>query len=105
MNDLIIYIIIAVVCFYIGWRARESYAKLIVSKYLDNMQESIGDDSSILSIEVEKHANTYYVYNIDTNSFITQVNSKEQLFEYFKVNHPDKTVIMKNEHFALFETT
>lgn len=109
MDDAIIYLIVIVVSLFAGWKAREMYAMLIVANILrkydssEMFDENAPQASNLMPIDIEKHSDAYYVYNGINSSFITQVRSKEEMFEYFKNFYPNKTVILKKEHFALFE--
>lgn len=81
------------------------FAQIIVAKYLkelDQGQYSV-DDANIINVEIEKHEDVFYLYNTDNSAFITQVKSKEEMTEFFKKNYSDCTIMIKKEHFALFE--
>lgn len=104
MTEFIILAFCIVLGFVLGWRARELHAQRIVNNYLKaELEKQEKAPQNTLNIEVEKNNNCFYVYNTESGAFITQVKTKEELFDFFKSKHPDKNVMMKKEHFALFE--
>lgn len=80
------------------------HAENVVKNYLKQQEEaSKVDPASVMKVDVEKHDDQYYVYNSENNSFLVQVTNKEQLMEYFTKKHPDKTILMSQEHLQLIE--
>lgn len=101
-------VVIAVVFFvlgsYGGWRAREKMAEHTLNKYLaasEKMLNNVKENTLHLTVHAEHGA--FYVYDTNNGSFITQVNSKEELFSYCNANYPNKNVIMSKEHLELFD--
>ena len=84
----------------LGWRARELHAQRIVNAMFEQNDKQNED---VMNVQVVKASGQYYIYHADTNAFIVQVKSKDELFEYFKDKYPQKTVMMKKEHFELFD--
>lgn len=106
MIDLIITLIVPCAIFYAGWKCRELYAQRTIKKYLlkaDEDARKLIEEKSI-DLNVEKHGDTFYVYNEKNGSFVTQVTSFEQLVDFLKVKYPDYYITMKPEHKALFES-
>lgn len=80
------------------------HAENVVKNYLKQQEEaSKVDYASVMKVDVEKHNDQYYVYNSENNTFLVQVTNKEQLIEYFTKKHPDKTILMSQEHLQLIE--
>lgn len=80
------------------------HAENVVKNYLKQQEEaSKVDHASVMKVDVEKHNDQYYVYNSENNTFLVQVTNKEQLMEYFTKKHPDKTILMSQEHLQLIE--
>lgn len=46
---------------------------------------------------VEKHGDSYYIYNFDTNTFIMQFKSLVEFAGYINQHFPGKTFIIKGE--------
>ena len=115
MFEFVLLIIGLSLGFGVGWRMREVHAQNVVNKMFKNVDEKMNED--VLNVEVVKanevqtniqrqtDANEqFYIYHADTSAFIVQVKNKEELFDYFKDKYPEKTVMMKKEHFALFDS-
>lgn len=105
MIDFVIIIISVCIGGAVGWRAREIHAQRIVNRYFKNAEEQNQSPQNILNIEVLKENDYFYVYNTDNGAFITQVKTKEELLSYLKDKYPEKNVMVKKEHFTLFENT
>ena len=101
MFEFVLLIIGLSVGFGAGWRMREVHAQNVVNKMFKNVDEKMNED--VLNVEVVKANEQFYIYHADTSAFIVQVKNKEELFDYFKDKYPEKTVMMKKEHFALFD--
>ena len=104
MTELAILLVGLAVGFVIGWRLREVHARSVINAMFANMDKETDKPENVLNVEVVKENEQFYVYNAENNSFIVQVKTKEELFDYFKAKCPEKTVMMKKEHFALFDT-
>lgn len=107
MTEIALLLVALVVGFVAGWRLREVHAKMVVDKFVSNMEKNVHDgikEGDIMNVEVVPMNEQFYIYNAENNSFIVQVKTKDELFEYFKDKYPNKTVMMKKEHFAMFDT-
>lgn len=105
MTEFVIILVGLVVGFVLGWRLRELHAQRILNAMFKNMereQQSKAED--IMHIDIEKNNDCFYVYNADSKAFIVQVKNKEELFEYISNKFPNKNVMIRKEHFALFDT-
>lgn len=92
MLELAIGFIVFCVGFNLGWKGREKHAQRI----LDAHFEEVADDS--IKIEISNHNDIFYVHNMETKAFIVQVKTQEELLNYFKEKHPNKTVIVDKEN-------
>ena len=101
MDEIIILLCAAGLGFYLGWRMRERYARYIIQKYFN---EAKPQNDDIVNVEITKENNCFYVYNTNSGAFLTQVKSKEELLKYLETHYSEKTVMIKKEHFALFDT-
>lgn len=102
MDELIIVFGCLGLGFYLGWRMRERYAKFVIQKYFNEANPQHEDDG-IVNVEITKENNCFYVYNTKSGAFLTQVKSKEELLKYLETHYSEKTVMIKKEHFALFD--
>lgn len=77
-----------------GWKAREAVAKKMLKRLAGNVEKVV----EIVHITIEKHDNHFYVFQKDTNKFLTQADTKEalekNLFELF----PGKRFAMSEEN-------
>lgn len=103
--DVAVYIFIVVNGIMIGWFAREKAAEIKVNKYLAHLNESnVATKENTLTLDVHIEHDQFYLYDKDNGKFITQVNTKDEMFAYFSKNYPNKNVIMTKEQLALFDT-
>jgi hypothetical protein len=106
MNDILILFFAVAVGFLLGWRTREWYASQVVKKYLKNYEDShypSEPNDKIMNVYLEVDRGNFYIYDYSSKAFITQVKTKEEMFDYFSDKYPDKTVMMKREHLDMFD--
>lgn len=105
MVELIVLAIVAFLSFATGWKAREKAAEMKVNRYMKQLEEAtVEDKENLLNVYLHFEHGIFYVFNKDTEGFITQVKTKEELFEFFKKNHSDKNVLISKDDLALFDT-
>jgi hypothetical protein len=76
-----------------GWKAREEHAKQVTEKFIEYLQKSgheVADDDTI-QITIEKHNDMFYVYDRDTNEFMAQGSSKDEVETNLKKRYPGKS--------------
>jgi CRISPR/Cas system-associated protein Cas5 (RAMP superfamily) len=76
-----------------GWRAREEHAKKVTEKFIEYLQDSgheVANDDTI-QITIEKHNDVFYVYDRDTNEFMAQGSSKDEVETNLKKRYPGKS--------------
>ena len=103
--DIAVYLFAISIGFIMGWIAREKAAEIKVNRYLaeHNANKKVTQENT-LTLDVHIEHNQFYLYDKDNGKFITQVNSKDEMFAYFTKNYPNKNVIMTKEQLALFDT-
>jgi LPS O-antigen subunit length determinant protein (WzzB/FepE family) len=101
IDILIVVFIILTIGFVLGWKLREVYATRIVNQLFSNHEEQLS--SNIMNVHMEVDRGQFYIYDSATNAFITQVKTKEEMFEFFNKTYPDKTVMMKRQDLELFD--
>ena len=75
-----------------GWKAREEHAKQVTEKLFSHLQESVQQEveESVIQINIEKHNNMFYVYDKETNEFMAQGSSKEEVENNLQKRYPGK---------------
>jgi len=73
-----------------GWKAREEHARQITEKFIGHLQQSQEDDVTI-QITIEKHNDVFYVYDRQTNEFMAQGSSKDEVENNLKKRYPGKS--------------
>ena len=74
-----------------GWKAREEHAKQITEKLLDRLQESSEQDEESIQITIEKHNNVFYVYDRETNEFMAQGSTNDEVETNLRKRYPGKS--------------
>ena len=74
-----------------GWKAREEHAKQITEKLLNHLQESAEQDEESIQITIEKHNNVFYVYDRETNEFMAQGSTKDEVETNLQKRYPGKS--------------
>lgn len=75
-----------------GWNARERHARKITEHFLENMQQSLQQhDENVIQITIEKHNNVFYVYDRETNEFMAQGSTQNEVENNLKKRYPGKT--------------
>ena len=75
-----------------GWKAREEHAKNVTEKLINHLQESVQQqvEESVINITIEKHNNMFYVYDRETNEFMAQGSSKDEVETNLQKRYPGK---------------
>lgn len=77
-----------------GWKAREAVAKKMLKRLAGNVEKVV----EIVHITIEKHDNHFYVFQKDTNKFLTQADTKEALEKNLLELFPGKRFAMSEEN-------
>jgi predicted negative regulator of RcsB-dependent stress response len=74
-----------------GWNAREKHAKKQVETHFKNIQEFVEEqEEEQIHIIIEKHNDMLYVYDKDTNQFMAQGSTKEDVEKVLIQRFPGK---------------
>jgi len=75
-----------------GWKAREEHAKNVTEKLINHLQESVERqvEESVIHITIEKHNEMFYVYDRETNEFMAQGSSKDEVETNLQKRYPGK---------------
>lgn len=87
----------------VGWKFREKVAMRNLKELNDvvNGGETFTKENSIM-VKVEEANNTFYIFNHDTDSFITQGNTKSEIEDTLKKMYPDKNILMKQSSLEIY---
>lgn len=97
--EIIIAIIISLVSFVFGWIVRERYAVRQLEKLLTQVQDMKEESKQdLVFITIEKHDNVFFVYLKETNQFVLQANTQEELEEKLLEKFPGKKFAVKQEN-------
>jgi hypothetical protein len=75
-----------------GWRLREIHAKVVTKRIMQELSEELEEAESdeLIQINIEQHSGVFYVYNKQTDEFMGQGSSKEQLEDVLAKRFPGK---------------
>ena len=71
-----------------GWRARERHATRTLDKFLEQAKEKQPEEC--IAVSIEKHHDVFYVFERDTNKFMAQGASKEEVENVLNDRFPGK---------------
>lgn len=86
----------------LGWLAMR-----ITQGYLEHKNQELQNEinlirkkvkEKIVLVKIEKHQDTYYIFESETDSFVAQGKTVEELKEAMHKRYPDKTFMASEEH-------
>lgn len=88
--ELLYYILMIVFSFAAGWILREIVAVHRIKDMIDELQDmdDESDEPDQIRISIEKVDTTFFVYNLEDNSFMAQGNTRKELEEALKTRFP-----------------
>jgi hypothetical protein len=95
--EFLFYIMFFGVGIVIGWRAREVHAQMIVSEFLKDHDLSKDEAKELIPIHIVTENGVMYVYHNDTNEFMAQGNTKEDLEKNLESRFPGKRFACEKE--------
>lgn len=92
MIELIVFTVVWAVAFVFGWTAREKYAERRLNQLLDETQNHIAKSISenLIRIEIERHNNRFYVYDMKDKSFLAQGTDQSEVEQILMERFPGK---------------
>jgi len=72
-----------ITCFILGWKLREYTAVRKITKIMQEIDKK-PEESNKLTVKIEKNNDIFYLYNMETDEFLTQGSSKEEIQENLK---------------------
>lgn len=90
--DYLLWVVIWIMGAVYGWYARERQAKKTIDMFFNQVEETIAEqvDASILKINIEEHNGMFFVYDKETNDFMAQGRTRDELEENLAKRYPDK---------------
>lgn len=90
-----------VISIWFGWHMREVVARHKMQKLFALAQEMEEDNElpdNYIRIVIEKHNDTFFVYEEENSTFLAQATSKEDLDESLRARFPGKMFAVKEEN-------
>lgn len=83
-----------------GWHMREQYAKYRMHKFLEHVMHNEEDElpDNYIRVIIEKHNDTFFVYEEDNKTFLAQATTKEDLDKSLRARFPGKMFAVKEEN-------
>ena len=100
MVEFIALVVVWIVAFVSGWTARERYAERQLSRLMEETEESVRDkiEQTFIHIEIEKHNNQYFAYNMKDKTFMGQGDNQQALEKILMDKYPGKKFAAKHEN-------
>lgn len=103
MNEFVSIFLIFGFGFIVGWVLREEMAKRRVNKLMAQLEGDIGEKVETLRknsipIKIEIHSGVYYVFNKDSDEFMGQAPTRDELEAELAKRFPDKRFIATPEN-------
>jgi hypothetical protein len=75
-----------------GWYARERHSKRQVDMFMKKMDSVVHEEVSehFIQINIEKHNDVLYIYNKETNTFMAQGKTKQEVEKILGDKFPNK---------------
>jgi hypothetical protein len=90
-----------IISIWFGWHMREVVARHKMQKLFALAQEMEEDNElpdNYIRIVIEKHNDTFFVYEEENSTFLAQATSKEDLDESLRARFPGKMFAVKEEN-------
>lgn len=89
MMTLLLCAVVGAVCFVGGWKYREYTARVLLKAVLQEMKNDIA--SNVVEVTIEKHNDTFYVYNKETGEFLAQGATGTEVNDLLSKAYPTKS--------------
>lgn len=99
--DILVLLVAMVFSIWFGWHMREVVARHKMQKLMELAQEMEEDDElpdNYIRIVIEKHEDTFFVYEEENSTFLAQATSKEELDKSLRARFPGKLFAVKEEN-------
>lgn len=97
--EMLLYLLVLIVGFVWGYRYRETLTMRSINTFADKVQKDIEHTiANTVYITVERQGDTFFVYDSETNKFLTQSSDKRELAENLKKMFPNKRLAARQEN-------
>jgi len=87
--DIVDIIFLSIWFFYLGYKVREIQARITLDRIINRIEvEDL--DEEMVPINIEKHDNAFFVYDVSDNSFMAQGSTRGELELNLAKRFPDK---------------
>lgn len=86
-----------------GWYAREAWAAWYYRKHGLPNETTNDEPLNHLDIRAEQHGTIHYLYDVHTNTFITQVHNYSEFLTYFEQHYPNTQIRMQRDQFEALQ--
>jgi hypothetical protein len=95
ISDILIYALVFILGTVWGWNLRERHAERKVDSFMEEIDSEVKRRMSdqMITINIEKQNGVFYVYNKDSNDFMGQGKTKQELEENLAKRFPDKKFV------------
>lgn len=91
MGEFLSIFAVFILGFILGWVLREEMAKRRVDALLNQLGgelENVAKD--LINIKIEQHSGMYYVFNKETDEFMAQASTRQELEDSLAERYPEK---------------
>ena len=90
--DYVTYVVVWILGAVYGWYARERQARRTIDRFFSEVDETVGDkvNDTIIPIKIDRHNGVFYVHNKDTEEFMGQGNTRQDLEINLAKRFPDQ---------------
>jgi hypothetical protein len=97
------YLILSLVSFYIGWKLAHFFIVWKSNRFIKHIQEQVSEQieevkKDLISVVIEKHENTFFVYDMKTNQFMAKGDSRNELEQKLGEMFPGKRFAVTPEN-------
>lgn len=90
--------LIYIACFILGWKFREYTAvrkmtKLLNSKKSEDEDDEEEEEVNKVPVRIERNGDMFYLYNLETQEFLAQGKSKDEIQELLKLRFGNKFTV------------
>jgi len=99
--DILVLLLAMIFSIWFGWHMREAVAKYKMQKlfeYAQQMEEEDELPDNYIRIVIEKHNDTFFVYEEENKTFLAQATSKDELDKSLRARFPGKMFAVKEEN-------
>jgi len=95
ITDILLYFLVFIIGTVWGWNLRERHAERKVDSFMEELDNEVKRRVSdkMIPITIEKQNGVFYAYNKDSNDFMGQGKTKQELEDILAQRFPDKKFV------------